>query len=216
MDFTVFCAIVAFQFLFAEGRNDEYLTCGSVLKLLNVDYNVRLHSHEVKYGTGSGQQSVTATTRQEDVNSHWLIKGTTKRPCPRGHPLKCGDVIRIQHVSTGKNLHSHHFPAPLSDSNQEVSAYGSNGEGDSGDHWMVICDGEYWERNEEVMLKHVDTDVYLSVSGHKYGSPIGGQLEVVGSTRMSSVHWKAAEGIYVHTSDLNSQLNSNSHIHSEL
>jgi hypothetical protein len=32
------------------------------------------------------------------------------------------------------------------------------GEGDTGDHWMVICDGDYWERDEGIMLKHVDTE----------------------------------------------------------
>jgi len=34
----------------------KYVTCGSVVKLLNNQHNVRLHSHEVKYGSGSGQQ----------------------------------------------------------------------------------------------------------------------------------------------------------------
>lgn len=34
----------------------KYVTCGSVLKLHNPKHNVRLHSHEVKYGSGSGQQ----------------------------------------------------------------------------------------------------------------------------------------------------------------
>jgi len=34
----------------------KYVTCGSVLKLVNPKHNVRLHSHEVKYGSGSGQQ----------------------------------------------------------------------------------------------------------------------------------------------------------------
>jgi len=34
----------------------QYVTCGSVVKLLNIQHNVRLHSHEVKYGSGSGQQ----------------------------------------------------------------------------------------------------------------------------------------------------------------
>ena len=34
----------------------EFVTCGSSLKLVNVWKNVRLHSHDVKYGSGSGQQ----------------------------------------------------------------------------------------------------------------------------------------------------------------
>jgi len=34
----------------------EYVTCGSALKLMNTGLNIRLHSHDVKYGSGSGQQ----------------------------------------------------------------------------------------------------------------------------------------------------------------
>ncbi len=37
-----------------EGRDSElnYVTCGSLVKLLNTRHNVRLHSHDVKYGSG--------------------------------------------------------------------------------------------------------------------------------------------------------------------
>ena len=34
----------------------KYVTCGSVLKLKNPRQDIRLHSHDVKYGSGSGQQ----------------------------------------------------------------------------------------------------------------------------------------------------------------
>lgn len=122
------------------GYRQHYVTCGSVIKLKNADYNVRLHSHDVKYGTGSGQQSVTATEIQEDINSHWQIKGGTGKVCPRGQPVKCGSTIRLEHVETKKNLHSHNFQSPLS-GNQEISCYGEKGEGDSGDNWMVVCSG---------------------------------------------------------------------------
>jgi len=42
--------------LLSASTKARYVTCGSVVKLLNVDYRTRLHSHDVKYGTGSGQQ----------------------------------------------------------------------------------------------------------------------------------------------------------------
>ena len=45
------------------------------MKLQNIHHKVRLHSHDVKYGSGSGQQSVTGTDVKEDVNSHWALKG---------------------------------------------------------------------------------------------------------------------------------------------
>ena len=74
--------------------------------------------------------------------------------------IKCGDTIRLEHVATKKNLHSHHVSSPLS-GKQEVSAYGNNGDGDTGDHWMVVCPGDYWERDEPIMLKHIDTEALV-------------------------------------------------------
>jgi len=70
--------------------------------------------------------------------------------------VKCGDVIRLEHLATGRNLHSHYFQSPLS-GNQEISAYGEKGVGDTGDHWEVVCEGQAWSRDQSVQLKHVDT-----------------------------------------------------------
>merc|ERR1712203_896554 len=90
---------------------------------------IRLHSHDVKYGSGSGQQSVTGTTQQEDVNSHWLLKGPEYDDlCKRGEPVACGQRIRLEHLTTNRNLHSHHFSSPLTNQ-QEVSDFGEMGEG---------------------------------------------------------------------------------------
>ncbi|XP_050497762.1 stromal cell-derived factor 2 [Diabrotica virgifera virgifera] len=192
-----------------HASSQKYVTCGSVVKLLNTDYRVRLHSHDVKYGTGSGQQSVTGTEVQEDINSHWLVKPATGKSLERGTPIKCGSTIRLEHVDTKKNLHSHHFSSPLS-SNQEISCYGDNGEGDSGDNWMVICSGDSWQRDESIMFKHVDTDMYLSVSGRTFGRPINGQMEVIGvRSSTGSVHWQTAEGVFLHAPDLSAR-----HMHS--
>lgn len=105
--------------------------------------------------------------------------------------MKCGDVIRLHHLATNKNLHSHHFSSPLS-GNQEISAYGEDGNkqndfwekfnfihskfngrligvGDSGDHWKVVCSDDAWLRSDSVKFHHTDTDVYLSVSGRTFG-----------------------------------------------
>ncbi|KAL0281274.1 UNVERIFIED_CONTAM: hypothetical protein PYX00_002311 [Menopon gallinae] len=185
------------------GKSNEYVTCGSVLKLMNLGYRVRLHSHGVKYGTGSGQQSVTGIDITEDVNSHWVIKGETGKHCVRGEAIKCGDVIRLEHLATGKNLHSHHFQSPLSGF-QEISAYGEKGVGDTGDHWIVLCDGTYWERDDPIKLKHIDTNVFLSATGRTYGSPIQGQSEIVGvNYDNGNIQWKAMEGLFIHKTDFN-------------
>ena len=59
---------------------------------------------------------------------------------------------------------------------QEVSAFGEGGTGDTGDVWTVTCDEDFWRRDGDIMLKHVDTGVYLSASGHTFGRPINGQV----------------------------------------
>ncbi len=49
------------------------MTWSSVIKLVNSNSNARLHSHDVKYGSGSGQQSVTAVKSADDHNSYWQV-----------------------------------------------------------------------------------------------------------------------------------------------
>ena len=48
------------------------VTYGSVIKLQHERTKYRLHSHEVPYGSGSGQQSVTGFPGVEDANSYWV------------------------------------------------------------------------------------------------------------------------------------------------
>lgn len=85
---------------------------------------------------------------------------------------------------------------------QEVSAFGEDGEGDVLDDWTVICNGDYWQRDEEVRFKHTSTNVLLSVTGEQYGRPINGQREVHGMMYASQDnYWKVMEGIFMKPSD---------------
>lgn len=123
--------------------------------------------------------------------------GEKNKPCNRGEPIECGSIIRLQHVQTRKFLHSHLFKSPLS-SQQEVSAFGNDDESDTGDYWMVYCRSRYWQKNEPVRLKHVDTDTWLSLSGNTYGRPIFGQSEVICTPKSDTTsNWRAAEGVYI-------------------
>ena len=61
--------------------------------------------------------------------------------------------IRLMHVNTRRNLHSHVYSSHLSNG-QEVSAYGDNGVGDQGDDWTVSCSTGNWKRDAEVRFKH--------------------------------------------------------------
>ncbi|VDP89370.1 unnamed protein product [Echinostoma caproni] len=136
--------------------------------------------------------------------------------CARGRSVKCGQRIRLMHIVTRKNLHSHHFRSPLSEA-YEVSAFGDDGVGDSGDDWQVVCEGSHWRRGSKIRLKHIATEGYLSVSGRQYNKPIAGQHEVcVVTSASSSTYWIAGEGVYMHPQDNSSQLSSHDSDHDEL
>ena len=48
-------------------------------------------------------------------------------------------MIRLEHMASGKNLHSHgEHKGPISRKN-EVSGFGDDGEGDQADNWLVEC-----------------------------------------------------------------------------
>ena len=84
---------------------------------------------------------VTYVGLADSFDSIWTIKEADRssKMCVTGQPILCGDLIRLEHNMTGKNLHSHsNFRSALSARN-EVSAFGSQGDGDGGDDWQVEC-----------------------------------------------------------------------------
>ena len=111
------------------------------MRLHNVASGYFLNSQSVNYGTGSGQQVVTAVGLADSYDSIWTIKESERSPkmCITGEPVLCGDNIRLEHTTTGKNLHSHSQFGSLLTGKQEVSGFGSNGEGDGGDDWIIEC-----------------------------------------------------------------------------
>ena len=79
---------------------------------------------------------------------------------PNAHPPSPTLLqIRMMHVNTRRNLHSHVYSSHLSNG-QEVSAYGENGIGDHGDDWIVTCSTGHWKRDGEVRFKHVQVRVF--------------------------------------------------------
>jgi len=187
-----------------DDEDYNWLTFGSAVRLVHRSSRYHLHSHGINYGSGSGQQSVTAVTQDDDTNSLWQLKEAySHTPIALGTPVKCGDVVRLQHVLTRRYLHSHLHTSPLSN-RQEVSAYGEGSHSDSGDIWKIECSGESfeWDRipvgtslsagssNPAVIsFLHLDTNkrLYTRKSDefnqqNCRGCPIVGQLEVSAAT----------------------------------
>ncbi|KAF8563789.1 hypothetical protein P879_07409 [Paragonimus westermani] len=136
--------------------------------------------------------------------------------CNRGRIIKCGQTIRLMHLNTRKNLHSHHFQSPLSH-NFEVSAFGNDGVGDEGDDWQVICDGPYWLRKSRIQLKHISTEGYLHLPGQRYNRPIAGHFEVCAIPKShSATYWTATEGIFIKPSSSGKPQNCTDEVHDEL
>eukprot|EP00842_Homolaphlyctis_polyrhiza_P001380 jgi/Hompol1/2242/HPOL_005898-RA len=181
----------------------ESITCGSSIKLAHLATGYRLHSHEVKYGTGSGQQSVTGFPKGDDPNSYFVVyeafSSSNPSPCLRGRAIRCGESIRLQHLATGKFLHSHgDIPSPIS-GNQEVSAFDRP---DTGDNWKVICvdpKSKFWAREKPIQLEHEDTKRFLGSSRrYQFQNVITGQLEI--SARVAAKgdeeQWAVQEGVF--------------------
>lgn len=193
---------------FDADPNFDVVTCGSTIKLQHSATGYRLHSHDIKLGSGSQQQSVTAVSQNDDQNSLWLIKGRdSSTVCPRGTPVKHGQAIRLMHLKTQKHLHAYQqHSSPLS-RQREVAAPAD------GSAWeLVLLDGPkaggVWLRGKDVLLKHLDSGGYLLARedwdynenncGHQ--CPIAGHLEVSSTADADryrhTVQWRTAEGIF--------------------
>jgi len=198
-----FSLIFMDNFQVSKSFDYDHVTMGSVVKLANKQHHkARLHSHEVKYGSGSGQQSVTGMKKMEDANSYWQVRSPQNgEVLPRGTPIKCGSQVRLTHLNTQSNIHSHHFRAPISNHANEVSCFGTDGEGDKLDNWTVECSGS-WLRGQYVAFRHTETGNYLSMSDQTFGRPISGQHEVCASGSLNNnARWKTMEGVYIKPSE---------------
>jgi dolichyl-phosphate-mannose--protein O-mannosyl transferase len=76
-----FFSFISFSFS-SSSLELQYVTCGSILSIIHVPSKHRLHSHDVKYGGGSGQQSVTGYEDKGDSNNYWVVmEGYGLPPC---------------------------------------------------------------------------------------------------------------------------------------
>ena len=170
------------------------VTYGATVKLTHVLSGLTLHSHLLNYGHSgsSGQQQVTCFAGA-DANDVWRVKGPhgTAPGHAAGRPVNNGDAIRLEHVQTGRNLHSHAgFPSPVT-GQQEVTCYGERGNGDANDDWRVQVDGApQWGAQNRVRLVHRLTNVALhSHLGYRHDQWTAGQQEATGYAGRDDNDW---------------------------
>lgn len=100
-----------------------------------------LHSHWHLYpeAVGARQQQVTGYSHK-DENNLWLIKKFDIEPDVENDAVEIvrnGDLVRLEHTATTRNLHSHRESAPVTLKHYQVTCYGENGTGDANDVWRV-------------------------------------------------------------------------------
>jgi dolichyl-phosphate-mannose--protein O-mannosyl transferase len=207
----------------SDDDEEEYITCGSAIKLSHYESGTQnpnvqyyMNSEGKNLGGGSGQQIVTAVTNPTTTNTLWWVRGPNdpelrkeKAACNdkgTADHIPCGSIIRLTHLNTMKNLHSHEVKSPLS-RQQEVSGYGTgDGLGDNGDDWEVLCTTKYWKREGLVQFKHVDSGTFLGSSStvkftHQncgHNCPILNHLEVFGRSQSDQFgKWLVEMGVHL-------------------
>ncbi|KAB0389925.1 hypothetical protein E2I00_018449, partial [Balaenoptera physalus] len=122
----------------------------------------------------SARMAVT-TYLHKDYNNLWIIKkhNTNSDPLDPSLPVEFvrhGDVIRLEHKETSRNLHSHYHEAPLTRKHYQVTGYGINGTGDSNDFWRIeVVNRKFGNRikvlRSRIRLIHLVTGCVLGSSG---------------------------------------------------
>lgn len=199
----------------AVGKNSPLeVALGSRITLKNMGYGGGLiHSHVQVYPDGSGQQQVTCY-HHKDSNNDWFVYprrdfGEFDINSPTINHIGNGDIIRLIHSQTGRNLHSHKIAAPVSKSDWEVSCYGNTTVGDTKDHWIleVVDDvaSRDWSKirtlTSAFRLRHQDLGCYLRAGNTNLPQWGFKQIEVTctkqNSPRDKYTHWN----IESHTND---------------
>ena len=150
------------------------IALGSRATLKNMGYGGGLlHSHVQTYPEGSAQQQITCY-HHKDANNDWFFYPNRQQPDYNAEDTDIryvgdGDVIRLIHAQTGRNLHSHQVAAPVTKADWEVSCYGNLTIGDAKDHWKIEVVDDASSRDYSKVrtlvtsfrLKHTELNCYL-------------------------------------------------------
>ncbi|XP_026683156.1 protein O-mannosyl-transferase 2 [Diaphorina citri] len=129
-----------------SGNGDGFFSSGFQSQLRgNSLYNASMPRQVAYGGFGARQQQIT-TYSHKDENNRWLIKTydeswVAENATGTVRLVRHGDLVRLEHIMTRRNLHSHREPAPITKKHNQVTGYGENGTGDANDVWKVLIVG---------------------------------------------------------------------------
>ncbi|EWS73512.1 DEAD/DEAH-box helicase family protein (macronuclear) [Tetrahymena thermophila SB210] len=193
--------------------NQKAIYYGSTLRIRNQNSRHHLYSMDVSYGSGSRGQVVTATESDSEIGSYFTIKHGHGKPIQTfTNTVKCGDIIRLEHINTGKNIYGSNHASPVSNK-LEISAQGQNGESDGNDNFVIECIGQSKGSDlvgkTEFYLQHLNTSQFLTTSRRfsfnqnncGFNCPIMNHLEVsCQRSKDNETKWKIVGGIILQKS----------------
>ncbi|KAF7723732.1 hypothetical protein EC973_001708 [Apophysomyces ossiformis] len=127
-----------------------------------------LTSKEESYSTGSGQQIVYAGEWSTDEWSTFIVIPPLQSEEEPGYEVGWDDKVRLKHVPTRRNLHSHPGHASPVAGQQEVTCFGDDYTSDENDVWVVQKWDEdsdeyddFWRVGQGFVLRHELTGATL-------------------------------------------------------
>lgn len=158
--------------------------CGDTVRVTHVLTGAHLHSHPFAYDhAGSSTQQQITGYAGSDNNDLWLLE------CSGSLQDKTG--VQLRHVLTDRHLHSHpNHPAPVTPSQQEVTAWGGCGTTDLNDDWILEVEGG-GVPGPSTRLRFIHKATGVALHSHKRSDPreTMGQQEVTGYAGRDDNDW---------------------------
>ncbi|RUS30174.1 MIR motif-containing protein [Jimgerdemannia flammicorona] len=157
-----------------------------------------LSSRRIRYTTGSCQQQVFANRWQPTPSDFWIVIPALGGHHSPGESVHYNQIVRLKHVETRSNLHSHRGFASPSTSQQEVTAFGDDHATDENDHWRVerfgYGSGEQpggeWQVDDVFILRHVSTGLTLHSHDARLGHEDINEVTAFGPDRDENDKWR--------------------------
>lgn len=137
---------------------------GDTIRIKHTGTNHYLASiNKTYFNPGSSGQQIIICRAIRDSESLWIVGGPDGNPPDfrGGTPVGSGEIIRLTHLNTKKNLHSHSDRQSPVARQQEVTGYGSIGTGNSDDNWQIMTEGDQWEIDKPFRLLHKTSNKLL-------------------------------------------------------
>ncbi|KAG2184779.1 hypothetical protein INT43_000692 [Umbelopsis isabellina] len=149
---------------YGKAPKDSYVKFGNHIALKHTITGRFLGSDNDRYKTGSGQQMVFAHKWSVKDKDWWIVMPALSSFSEPGDKITYGSIIRLKHVKTRANLHSHPGFGSPSTGQQEVTAFGTHDrESDENDEWRLLhyenaAAQDPWRIGETFILQHVVTN----------------------------------------------------------